>query len=385
MLYLFNSAFRPKYSTNILNTFFLEPGCVNEYRYTQANVDPEIKNASSLSDKQGLMVFIDRFHAGRFYFHPIRLLSYLGHESRADQVYFRCKLGDFVYPINVDEFQNRLLATFGNNVLPRLPALGPDTPAEGYFAFLGQSLFTSPLFKQGDEAWVQSAENIAKTKVFAGKSVVFLRGSIRKEGKKEHFIAPKIAHDAFYYPLRRGKRYTFQMYYRFPIQDTNHGAKEKFSVETPDLAAPLGSTEIVVNSRNSTEYLNFSVKRFPEEKQGVFSLSPATSQLEDGAQAEAVLLPESTINVRITEPLLFWPLVFVLLLVYSILGLATGTDFDKLLTPLEAAKQLTSLQGIEKAVLGFCQNYWLLLKAAASFCQAIVLLLLFRMLGKKIS
>jgi hypothetical protein len=63
----------------------------------------------------------------------------------------------------------------------------------------------------------------------------------------------------------------------------------------------------------------------------------------------------------------------------------TGTDFDKLLAPLEAAKQLTFLQGIEKAILGFCQNYWLLLKVTASFCQAIVLLLLFRMLGKKIS
>jgi hypothetical protein len=72
-------------------------------------------------------------------------------------------------------------------------------------------------------------------------------------------------------------------------------------------------------------------------------------------------------------------------MVYSILGLVTGTDFDKLLSPLEAAKQLTTLQGIEKILLGFCQNYWLLLKGTASFCQAVVLLVLFGMLGKKIS
>jgi hypothetical protein len=386
MLYLLNSAFRPKYLTNILNTFFLESGCVNEYRYSQVNVDPQITNASSpLSDKQGIMVFIDRFHAGSFYFHPIRLLTCLEHESRADQVYFRCKLGDFVYPIDVDDFQKTLLSTLGNKGLPRLPALGPDSPAEGCFALLGQNVLVDSQYRHGEEAWVQSAENIAKTNVFAGKSVIFLRESIRTEGKKEHFVTPRLSGNTFYYPLRRGKRYTLQLYYRFPIQDANHGAKTKFSVQTPDLVSALGSTEVIVNSRNSTEYLNFSVKRFPEERQGVLSLGAGAPGLGNGAAAESALLPEAAITVRITESLLFWPLVLLLLLCYSLLGLVTGTDFDKLLTPLETAKQLTALQGVEKTVLGFCQDYWLLLKAAASFCQAIALLVLFGMLGKKIS
>jgi hypothetical protein len=51
----------------------------------------------------------------------------------------------------------------------------------------------------------------------------------------------------------------------------------------------------------------------------------------------------------------------------------------------DGRKHLSTLQGVEKTVLAFCQDYWLFLKAAASFCQAIVLLLLFRMLGKKVS
>jgi hypothetical protein len=386
MLYLFNSAFRPKYSANVLNTFFLESGCVNEYRYSQTNVEPQIKNAKNpLAEKQAIMLFIDRFHSGGFYFHPIRLLTYLEHESRGDQVYLRGKLGPFIYPNGVDEFQKSLLAAFGNKGLPRLPDSGPDSPAEGYFAFLGQSVLIDSQCKHGDEAWVQSAENIAKTKVFAGKSVVFLRESIRTDGKKRKAVTPRISGNTSYYPLRRGERYIFQLYYRFPIQDANHNANARFSIQTPGLVSALGSTEITVNSRNSTEYLQFSVKRFPEERQGTLSLSAAASVLENGASKETALLPESAINIRITESVLFWPLALLLLLLYSVLGLGTGTDFDKLLAPLEAAKHLSPLQGVEKTVLAFCQNYWLLLKAAASFCQALVLLLLFRMLGKKIS
>src|ERR1700733_6243828 len=192
MLYLFNSAFRPKYSTNVLNTFFLESGCVNEYRYSHGNVDPQIKNARNPpAEKHAVMMFIDRFHPAGFYFHPIRLLTYLQHESRGDQVYFRGKLGPFIYPNDVDEFQKSLLSAFSNKGLPRLPASGPESPAEGYFAFLGQSVLIDSQCKHGDEAWAQSVENIAKTKVFAGKRVVFLRESIRTDRKKQQFVTPK--------------------------------------------------------------------------------------------------------------------------------------------------------------------------------------------------
>lgn len=386
MLYLFNSAFRPKYSSNVLNTFFLEAGCVNEYRYSQQNVDPQIKNAKKyLAEKHAVMIFIDRFHPAGFYFHPIRYLTYLEHESRGDQIYLRGKLGPFIYPSDLEEFQKSLLSAFGDKGLPRLPDSGPDSPADGYFALIGPNILADFQCKHDDRAWVMSAENVAKTKVFAGRSAVFLRESIRTDGKKQKAVNPRISGNTWYYPLRRGKRYTFQLYYRFPLQDSNHQAKARFSIQTPDSVSALGSTDITVNSRNSTEYLRFSVKRFPEERQGTFSINAEASGLEDGTPTEPALLPESAINVRVTESILFWPLALLLLLMYSVLGLGTGTDFDKLLTPLEAAKHLSSLQGVEKTVLAFCQDYWLPLKAAAAFCQAIVLLLLFRMLGKKIS
>ena len=385
MLYLFNSAFRPNYSANILNNFFLETGCVNEYRYRRANVDAQIGETKlRLDAKEALFIYIDRFHPAGFYYHPVRLLSYLEHELRGDQVYFRCKVEDFLYPQDLDKFQESLSSAFGGKGLPRLPALGPDSVADGYFALLGQNVIADFSCKHKDEAWVQSVENVAKTRVFARANVPFLRASIRAADKQKSYIHPKLTKNTAYYPLRRRKQYTFQLYYRYPIQDINHDAATRFSIDTPALVSVLGSSEITINSRNSTEYLNFSVKTFPEEKHGVLSLGPGTAP-DNAVPQEPVLLPNATIAVRIKESLLFWPFSILLLFVYAILGLGTGTDFDKLLAPLQAAKQLTSLQGAEKVLLAFCQNYWLLVKAGASFFQALVILLLFRMLGKKIS
>jgi membrane-bound acyltransferase YfiQ involved in biofilm formation len=103
------------------------------------------------------------------------------------------------------------------------------------------------------------------------------------------------------------------------------------------------------------------------------------------AATDETFLPGVAIDLRVTERWFFWPLVVLLLLVYACLGIAAGTDFDKLLAPLEAMKQLSTVQAMEKSLLTFGQNYWLFLKGAASFLQAIALLVLFGMLGKKIS
>jgi hypothetical protein len=299
-------------------------------------------------------------------------------------VYFQCKLGEFVYPNDPEGFQKSMAAAFGEKGLPRMSATGPDTRAEGYFALVGQNVLVEAQCKHGDEAWINAVENVSKAKDFSAKNVVFLRGSIRKDGKKQRSITPKFSAETAYYPVRRGGRYIFELYYRYPIQDENREARTQFIVSTPDLVSPLGPTQMAVNARNSTEYLRFSVKRFPEEKQGSLSLVrlPESGKI---AATDETFLPGVAIDLRVTERWFFWPLVVLLLLVYACLGIAAGTDFDKLLAPLEAMKQLSTVQAMEKSLLTFGQNYWLFLKGAASFLQAIALLVLFGMLGKKIS
>jgi hypothetical protein len=384
MLYLFNSAFRPTYETNVLNTFFLDTGSVIEYRFRQRNVDPTITDVKTLSKKETLLVFIDRFHQQGFSFHPMRKATYLEHEILGDQVYFRVKVGDFAYPKVLESFQNSFVSTFKDRGLPSLPSSGPDSEAAGWFALIGEDISKNLDLLIGEPAWLPAVNGIARTRVFSGKSVLFLRGSIRLHGGKRKAVTPKVSGNRSYYALLPRQRYTLQLYYSFPLQDTNHDAAMVLRIQTPNLVAPLAATDVTIGARNSTEYMDFVIKDFPEQKDGAISLIAAPG-INGQATDKPALVPSSAINIRVSEPAYYWPVVILGLLLYSLLGVCAGTDFDKLLAPLQTAKHLNYIQEAERDLLTFAQNNWLVLKGLATFFQALVLLWLFRMLGKKIS
>lgn len=181
MLFLFNSAFRPKYVANILNTFCLDEGAVNEYRYSVNHVAPEILDANTnLKGRRCFISYIDRHAGSAFVFHPIREATYVGHEVRVDQVYFRVKLGRFVYPKEFDRFQSVFAAHIGQSQLPHMGAEGPDKNAGGFFALLGKSLTNEAQHYFGDDAWMRSMEAIAVTKTFTECKPVFFRLSVHK-------------------------------------------------------------------------------------------------------------------------------------------------------------------------------------------------------------
>jgi len=85
MIYLFNSAYRPLYTRNILNTIFIPPGGINEYRYSVRGNDIHIAPGSCSEFKNApagipiVIIFIDRFGRSGYEYHPLRKgrLSYL--------------------------------------------------------------------------------------------------------------------------------------------------------------------------------------------------------------------------------------------------------------------------------------------------------------------
>lgn len=64
MLYLFNSAARPTYVENVLNTLHLPNGAINVYQYETFDndyIDPSIdKNMEKINGEDVIIVFIDR-------------------------------------------------------------------------------------------------------------------------------------------------------------------------------------------------------------------------------------------------------------------------------------------------------------------------------------
>jgi hypothetical protein len=114
MIYLFNSAYRPRYVRNVLNTLYLPENCANEYRYRFTGDRPNISAGfySGLgnlkSGNECVVMFIDRYAEGGYEYHPLRKAKFLGYRVQADYVYFTVQLLDFIYPQNLKRFKDNL-------------------------------------------------------------------------------------------------------------------------------------------------------------------------------------------------------------------------------------------------------------------------------------
>src|ERR1017187_5979574 len=103
MLYLFNSAYRPLYTVNVLNTLTLPHGYVNEYRYKYSVKSKYLSTAlfSSLgslvsSNTDTVITFVDRFSDGGYTYHPLRKGRLVSWKQEGDQVFLRVSLADYV-------------------------------------------------------------------------------------------------------------------------------------------------------------------------------------------------------------------------------------------------------------------------------------------------
>src|ERR1700756_600717 len=104
MLYLFNSAYRPLYLRNVMNTLYLPKGYGNEYRYKFTapfpNISEDVRAAMSHLTKRSdcLVTFIDRYAPGGYQYHPLRRAKFLAYREEGQYAYFKVALQEFLSP-----------------------------------------------------------------------------------------------------------------------------------------------------------------------------------------------------------------------------------------------------------------------------------------------
>src|ERR1700692_619398 len=136
MLYLFNSAFRPLYLKNVLNTLYLPAGRTKEYRSKYAGepryIAPSLYSAlpDLKPETECTVIFIDRFAAGGYSYHPIRLASYVLNRDENEYIHFRVRLSRFIYPRNLDAFKKDLLQELGPLGVPSIAKGNQDSPPD---------------------------------------------------------------------------------------------------------------------------------------------------------------------------------------------------------------------------------------------------------------
>lgn len=373
MIYLFNSAFRPEYRTNILNTLYLPSGCVNEYRYSETrHMDPIFRKRNQIKrGEQVTVIYIDRHGSSGFFFHPIRRGTLESFHFQNKQIYLRVLLQDYIYPTEPTQFQDTFKNTIGESKIPRIKDGNPDETADGFFALKSQDTLNTHNALTGEDAWVNSVDAIAQTNVFAEppySKVVFLKVDIIKEGKNK-CLKPSIRNQDAVFKLKRNNDYKLNFTYRFPYQDSERDATSNMEVGFGDELIAKDAVQIPIESRNNRKHISIKVKKFVENLSGSINLS----------FPEDSFGPISGINYVIKESRLFWPVILFLLLAFTLCSVTIGLDFSQITLPQS--------QGIVKTfanlIISISKINWFWLKVIAGFVQALVLFILFRMIGKK--
>lgn len=372
MIYLFNSAYRALYTVNVLNTLFLPNGNTNEYRYrvtgTPRYIAPEayetLKN--SRRSEKAVIVFIDRFGTGGYIYHPLRLAELVLTREENDQLFFRVQLQDFIYPRNMDDFNNHIKRSLSPHGLPQLTGGNPEATADGNYAISANSIFEQRNdFFFGPEAWVAAVNGLSVTRAFrsiATDQVVFIRADVREKSSAQKSLTPKLENDSAVYDVIKGSNYELALTYRYPIQLTDQTKMAKLGIELDDSLRPLGSKTININSHANSEIFSFATKKFLEDNESAINFS--FSAFDTGVSLRG---PEKSLRFKIKESKMFWVEVALALLALSVLSIFMGIDLSK-------TKPLT---------LGnFFSQHWP--KVVGGVAQTFILFALFRLIGKKV-
>jgi hypothetical protein len=369
MLYLFNSAYRPLYAANALNTLYLPTGYTNEYRYRHTGepryVSPAVFEAMPRfkAGKECVIVFVDRYSGNGYIYYPFRFGKYVTFRNVNEYTHLTIELGDFVYPRDLAASNQHLIQAIGTKGLPRLTDNDPDNRRDGNYVIDGDSIFGHAAdFIRGEEAWNANVDAFSGTRMLRTdetQSPIFLRVDIQRNRKR---LNPKLKNDSSVFSLAKKTPYDLVFTYRYPRQRIDATAVAEILVETGDNLILLGSSRLRVNTHANSVVVPFSSKKYPEETVGVVKVSPMTP-----GGPPSLMLTQSDVRYKFSEPAFFVVQIWCALLLYSLFTALLGVDFSKL-DPITV-----------KAVLAAAWP-----KALLGLPQAIALFWLFWLVGKKV-
>lgn len=370
MIYLFNSAFRPRYVRNVLNTLYLPEHCANEYRYRVTGDKPNIsaKFHSGLRNLQPgiecVVTFIDRYADGGYRYHPLRKARFLGHRVVADYVYLKVELLEFIYPQSLERFNESLIDQLNNDGMPCLTDGIPENQHDGYYAIQSDSIFGRfEDFKTKDDAWTNAVTALSSTKALRTDDEqwpIFLKVAIQNR-KTAMSLIPIVQNQTALFQLTKDEVYELVLTYRFPRQRADNTSQCRINVNLGENIRALGGNSLAVDSASNSAILSFTTRRYAEDNRGNIELEPPSQTKPQ------ILLPDAYIEYSLEEGAGFWAQIIVALAFYAIAGAMIGVDFSKL-TPF-------SWCALAKAALP---------RIGLATIQALGLFWLFKRIGKKV-
>jgi hypothetical protein len=370
MIYLFNSAFRPRYVKNVLNTLYLPEHCANEYRYRFTGDKPNISAGfySGLGKLQSgiecVVTFIDRYGAGGYVYHPLRKATFLGYRIVADYVYLKVRLLDFIYPQDLQRFNQSLVGQLKDRSIPQLTENNPEYAHDGHYAIESDSVFGRfEDFKTKDDAWTTAVSALSSTKALrtdGDQWPVFVKAGIQNR-KNAVALTPTIQNQAALFQFTKDQVFELVLSYRFPQQRIDNTSQCQVDIKLGENIKALAASSLTVDSASNSAIVSFTTRRYAEDNRGNIELgTPSQTKPQ-------ILLPDAPIEYFLEEGPAFWLQIIVALSLYAIAGAMIGVDFAKL-NPFSWCE-------LAKAALP---------RIALAAIQAVGLFWLFKRIGKKV-
>lgn len=340
MIYLFNSAYRSLYTTNVLNTLFLPVGCTNEYRYRHSgtgsiHINPDSFN-NFLNTESGIpvcIIFIDRFSKDGYTYHPLRLGNLVSVKDQDSRLYFKVALGQFVFPRSFDLFNQELIELLGEAGLPKLTGEDPLETSDGFYAIQGGNLIQGDNFSFGDEAWGETVDRIRLTRAFRNYSddeeraeenvpsreAVFLQAKIiDKQGNE---ISGKTINGNGLLRINNTSNYQLRLTYRYPSQLDDPGCEASMEIVIGENLKSQGKTLISLDSYNNSIDIPFSTKKNLEEWNDSigFKFTPSNKFAK-------ILSHEKSLDFKFGESTTFWVMTIFFGFLYLFTGALTAPD-----------------------------------------------------------
>ncbi len=296
MIYLFNSAYRPRYQENLLATLFLPNGWTNEYRYRHSGQRRNVSEdfTSSVKKIQGkedaVIIFINRFGSDIdgntiYEYYPIRNAKFLSYREEGQQLYIMVKLLDYIFPTDIDSFNQELVNELSPKNLPKLTNSNPFEENDGHYAINTNNIFADKSkFIVGDIAWdncVAKISNTEKLKSSVDNQVIFARSRLCKHGRTEKIVNPTITNNPWYqtffgrinngeafYKLVKNNKYNLWINYVYPIQEQDTTMTANINIEFVGNITPLSSQELPIDSRASRIVFSFVANEPMEGRAG---------------------------------------------------------------------------------------------------------------------
>lgn len=358
-VFLFNSAYRPLYRTNVLNTLFLPHGMMNDYRYSISGPVRHVSNDDravllrSGRRANAVVIFVDRFGVGGYSYYPLRGGVVLDVFEEASRLFIRVKLTDYVAASDRARFEKEL-----RELLPELPKLtggDPEKKDDGNYAMLVRGASSKnllSLLERGDSTWTETTKLLAGVRAFQDPTV-FARLAVSGADDKRKLRAVLQGHTTGV-PLQKGSTGRVRFTYRFPAS----GAEvHKIKIDATE-GLYCAAEDVAIDSTSNSVDLTVEARRYQEEQRGELRFYPP----------EKLELSNRPLVFHLREVRFFGLQVLVGVILFALTSVVIGV----------------SAPPGETLGLSYFLNYGVGLKFLASVVQACVLLWLFRLFGRKL-